>query len=364
MRLPYVERMTQAIAAAPNELAADALRAELASYYARQGRWDDADRELAALHAKYDPRPNASISALLNLAEGHMIYFRGLGDGAVDKVRRAYALSAAVGNSSIRARAAAWLANFDFASFKHDSMARYAIESLNLAGPDDHAALCRVSVVIAQALHYANRAELAMPWYRAAHRHAVAERDDSMTSILLFNMASIRTANLRLVELSGANGSETWSLVNLGAESSQNLDAGIGTQSLDTFTPLLRAQLFANQGRWDEAADLYSRYMPASKSQGLDRLQCWYTADLAWCQLNRNDLQTAADLAGKAATLVTAESHTDDVAAMHSRLSSVWHRLGDAALADSHAAAAQRGWAEFRALQASIVASLDGLAVK
>ena len=73
---------------------ADGLRAERACYRARQGRIDEAMQTAATLRERYAARPNAVITAWVNLVEGLCCHFDDLGVGARDKLARAHALSA------------------------------------------------------------------------------------------------------------------------------------------------------------------------------------------------------------------------------------------------------------------------------
>ena len=84
------------------------LRAEKAALLARQGYLDAARAELAIVHARYDGRPNAVVSAWVNLAEGLIAFYGSLSLKAKDKLIRAIALSSAVGNRDVWALGAAW----------------------------------------------------------------------------------------------------------------------------------------------------------------------------------------------------------------------------------------------------------------
>ena len=62
------------------------LRAEKAALLARQGYLDAARAELAIVHARYDGRPNAVVSAWVNLAEGLIAFYGSLSLKAKDKL--------------------------------------------------------------------------------------------------------------------------------------------------------------------------------------------------------------------------------------------------------------------------------------
>ncbi|MBC7735314.1 MAG: hypothetical protein H7306_26060, partial [Bacteriovorax sp.] len=88
-------RLEAEIAGAATAIDADCKRAELAGYHARLGRFDEAKSTIAALHHRYDSRPNVAISSWVNLVEGLIGHFSDMDPAARDKVLRAHALSTA-----------------------------------------------------------------------------------------------------------------------------------------------------------------------------------------------------------------------------------------------------------------------------
>jgi hypothetical protein len=111
-----LQRLNAAVASAPDQFAQDCACAERACYFARQGDFAEASRTITGLRKRYEPRPDAAMSAWLNLAEGLLSYFSELGSNAYDKVLRAHALSDAAGFVRLNALAAAWLAQMSFSN--------------------------------------------------------------------------------------------------------------------------------------------------------------------------------------------------------------------------------------------------------
>ncbi|HET6599542.1 MAG TPA: hypothetical protein VFG60_06230, partial [Burkholderiaceae bacterium] len=171
-------RLEAARATARDPIERACLRAEHAGYRARQGHCDEARVELSALHAQFDPQPHAAVSAWLYLVEGWVAFHESADALAQDRFKRAHALSAAAGLTKPQALSAAWLAQLDHAHRQVDSMARHILEALRLAGPPDHAARSRASLVAAQAYEFAERADLAQPWYGRARDQAQLDGDD------------------------------------------------------------------------------------------------------------------------------------------------------------------------------------------
>jgi hypothetical protein len=112
------------------------------------------------------------VSDWTNFAEGLVVYFSNLGDASRDKIMRSLALSEAMRAERLQALSAAWLAQMDFAKLDYEPMLLHILVALATAGSDQHSAPSRASLVIAQAYHWAERPDLALPWYGRARQHA------------------------------------------------------------------------------------------------------------------------------------------------------------------------------------------------
>ncbi len=355
MRL--LARLDAAIAAAPGPFDADCLRAERACYLARQGHFEPATAELDAMRRSYEARPNPSISAWLSLAEGLMSHFSDVGGAARDKMRRAHALSAAGRLMPLHALSSAWLAHMDYNRHDFGSMARHLSQALQLAAADHHAARSRASLVVAKALHFSGRLDLAQAWYARARSHANAEGDDATISAIMFNMASIRAANLRQAALSAQGDSLEGEHALMGADSTLNFDQMVGSVSLKSLLPLLRAQILALQGEPAQALTLYEAHL--AQANAISRLRGCMLSDQAWCRMQVGQIDAARADALEADDSLADDTQVDDRAATHSRLSQVFAALGDAPAAQRHEVLAAAAWQDFRALQARIVELLS-----
>ena len=226
-----LSRLDAAIAAAAHPLRADYLRAERAGYLARQGHLIEASQVIALLHERYDPSPNVLISAWLNLAEGLLSHFSDLSGVAIDKMRRAYALSGAARDTPLRALTAAWLAHMEYVAHDFELMARHLAESLQLADAEFHTARSRACLVGAQGYHLGGRYDLAQPWYEKARLHANADGDEAMLSAVMHNMAWLHAVQARQTQLQGNGPTLSVNQILLGAESA--LITGGGTEEAD-----------------------------------------------------------------------------------------------------------------------------------
>lgn len=341
------------------------LRAERAALLARQGRLEEARAELARIHARFDSQPNARVSAWTSLAEGLAIYFENLGGGARDKLKRALALSQAIHDDSIESLSAAWLAQMDFAALDLDPMVRHLSLALHVASGTHHSALSRSSLVAAQAFHWAERIDLALPWYSRARQHASAEGDESTLSALMHNMAWMRAAEVRRLSISRPTDSNRARQAQLGADSIEHFDGLIGMAALSSLVPMLRAQTLMLNECFDEALQVFELAFPASSRDGLQRMACLLLADIAWCRLQTGDIAGAKRDAEAAETQIAVSTQLDDLAMTHTRLAAVFEACGEATVASEHASKAASAWLIHGERQAHLVAelgaALDGL---
>lgn len=334
------------------------LRAEKAALLARQGELDAARRELAQIHSRYDHRPNAVVSAWVSLAEGLVIYFDDLGGAARDKIRRSLALSEAVGAKPITALSAAWLGQMDYSRLDFEPMLRHLPLALRSASADQHSALSRASLIVAVAYHWAERFDLARPWYAKAHLHATTEGDDPTISALMHNMTWLRAAEARRASVVGAFDNAEVRRAQMGAESTGRFDELVGMAALATLVPLLRAQILVLLEQYAEALAIFEATIDKSIEDGLARMACVLYADTAWCRLRMGDISGAVRDAGVAAASVSAQTHMDDRAMTHSRLANIYSEVQQLDMAREHTSHATEAWSIHTFRQSELVIAL------
>jgi hypothetical protein len=351
------------IKAATNPAEAQCLRAEKAVLLARQGQLERARSAIDELNAQLAWTPNnAVLRAWLALAEGLHGYYSVIGRGAQDTVELAYSLAHDAGAAAVRLRAtaAAWLANMAFANDDMPRMAALVREALDAAAPEHHGARARAALVAGYAYHFGAEVERAQRWYEASRRHAIAEGDEAHLSALMHNQAWMRASQARmalLFEPAGDATAVTQALMS--AESIGHYDAGIGTASLGSLVPMLRAQVLTAQGCWPEALELFAANFDHALAEGLKRIAPCLLADRAWCEWNSGQTARARALAGAAEQALAEPCDTDDHAMALARLAQVRAALGDAGVAAEHRAASERLHAMHREQQGRIVALLD-----
>lgn len=352
-------RLEAEITSAATPQQADCKRAERAAYLSRLGRFEEARDVVNELRQRYNNHPQVEVSAWINLAEGLTEYFRNVGVSGTDRVQRAYALSRAAGLQQMRALCAAWLAQWDYALLDMDSLSHHVVEALQFAHPQQHAALSRVSLVVAQALHLAGRSDLAQVWYRKSREHATADHDDVTISALMHNMAWLRMFELRQAVLSGIGGVHPGRVALISAESNAHFDQMVGDSSWQSLKPILRAQILSLQGDAADALKLYEGHLAGTKSAV--RLQANLWADKAWCYAHLNRFVEARDCADIAQRSLCEETQIDDRAAAHSRLAQVFAAIGEESEHSKHIQHALNAWLAYTLLQTKIIELLGDL---
>jgi tetratricopeptide (TPR) repeat protein len=114
------------------------------------------------------------------------------------------------------------------------------------------------------------------------------------------------------------------------ADSTNNYDLGIGTVSLASLVPLVKAQLFTAEGRYGEAILLYSQTLDKENIDNLKRREVCFFADRAWCHLRLGQLDAALSDARAAEAAVHESCDIDDLASAHSRIYRTLEELGRA----------------------------------
>ncbi len=352
------------IATTRDPLQHSCLRAERATLLARQGHIDEARAELARLRARYATEPNAVVSAWVSLGEGLVVYFSNMGEAARDKVRRALALSEAVNATSLSALSAAWLAQMDFSCQDLEAMLCHLPMAMRAAESSQHSALSRACLVAAEAFHWAERLDLALPWYSRARQYASSEGDESTVSALMHNMAWLRVAEARRRALVGDADWLQARQAQIGADSTHRFDGMIGMAALGSLVPMLQAQVLILHERYSDALEILEANLEESMQQGLQRMGCAVHADIAWCRLKLGDLKEARRETDVALSFVdVVGTHTDDQAMTHSRLAQVSLALGDFDLARTQASRADAAWEAHALRQSKLIASLTSALV-
>ncbi len=355
-------RLDAALAATRDPIRTACLRAERAGYRARQGHFDRAREELDSLRLQFAMHPHPEVSIWLSLLEGWIAYYENLDHSALDWMKRARALGAAAHLDNLHAIGAAWLAHLHYAYNEFEQAARMVDEALALAPPSEHAARARASLVVAEACHFAGRFDLAQPWYVEARTHARADDDAQTLSAVNYNLAALQASQVMKAAVFG--GGDAPALIRHAAasvESASNFDDWIGTLSLGSLLPLLRASIASARGDFERALALYGDDFHSTAEQGQTRVLPALFADRAWCRCQSGDLTGARADVAQAEQRFDPSIDNDDRALAHGRLVQVLNALGEPASAESHERRAHDALAHHRRDQARVLEAFAGV---
>ncbi|XVJ68546.1 MAG: hypothetical protein HEQ39_02025 [Rhizobacter sp.] len=355
LRSKLLQRLDADIARLVHAVDQGCLRAERAGYLARLGCFQEARTEIRDLQALFYAQPHPAVSGSLTMAEGLLAFHEGADAAARDKFKRAQALSALARLPQAEALAWAWLAQIDYVALDFAAMTRHARKAFELTAPGDHAARARVCLVVANALHFAARLDLAQPWYLRAREHANADGDDTTLSALNTDMASQLCDHALRASLFGGAVDEAARHAVASANSAESFEQWVGSASLTAWVPMLRAVALSVAGEPEAALALYKVHLPMAEQQGLARLASTYLADMAWCEWRVGHSDAARQCAQAAVVSLKLTTHTDDLAVAHARLGQVFRALGDDAVAVMHETQARVCWAAHQEVQSEVV---------
>ncbi|WP_088282389.1 tetratricopeptide repeat protein [Ideonella sp. A 288] len=330
-----------------------------ASTYARQGHTEEALSAISGVRAAYGKDLSAPGGVWLMLSEGILHFFQGRWKDSFDRTRRAHAIAFAMNVEEAKPTCAAWMAHIDFNELRFESMVKHLRDALTLARPDDHQALARASLNVADVLNYCGDFQLARPWYEKTRLHATAEGDQATLSALMHNMAALLTDNIRMADAFGEKYSVDTKFALMQANSAWNYDTAIGTTSLQTLIPLQKGHLLIVQGDFagaNQMLDSIDRTALAARSLPL------LLVDTAWSLAAQGKFDEAASLAENALELVNASTDLDEVAFIHARLAQIAEQGGDHVRAQSLMTSARTAFAKFNSDRSQLKVLIEPIA--
>lgn len=330
-----------------------------ASTYARQGHTDEALSAIGGVRAAYGKDLSAPGGVWLMLSEGILHFFQGRWKESFDRTRRAHAIAFAMNVEEAKPTCSAWMAHIDFNELRFESMVKHLRDALTLARPDDHQALARASLIVADVINYCGDFQLARPWYEKTRLHATAEGDQATLSALMHNMAAFLTGNIRLADAFGQTSAAEVKHALMQANSAWNYDSAIGTASMQTLVPLLQGQLLTVQAEHEAAYRMLSSIdRVALESKSIPLL----LVDMAWSLVAQGRISDAAPIAEEAASLINESTDIDEVAFMNARLAKIAQQSGELERAERLMADARAAFAKFDATRQGLMQMIEPVA--
>ncbi len=358
MSTRLVERLEREIAQCEDPFERECLKARHAAVIARLGQLDHAKFILGGLKTQARRHGKPTLKAWVHFVDGTIHYFESLGSPeAMSGFQAAWDTARACGDAQLQALAGAWLAAARLFRGRDASVFEVLALSLPLAAADNHEALARAWLVLANLADFAGQVEDAMRCYDLVRRHAAAEGDSTTVSLMMYNRANSLISHHVRRELFGTATSSAVERVLGEIESTANLDAGLGNTALGSLAQVVRAEALTVVGRWSEAVALIDRYLDQHVKETGPQGAARFLAHRAWCHARLAQREQAlADAQAVVASLVHV-SDADDLAVANQRLAHVHASLGQAELGLRHADAAA---AALQAL-ATEQAALSGL---
>lgn len=324
----------------------------------RQGRIAAAQERILSVRKLYGTELNHIVASWVMLAEGILNFAKEDPQKAHERIIRAYSLAVALRTESAKPICAAWMALLEFNRAKYDDMARYLEEALVSAQKNDHQALGRASLVLADAIHYSKSYELAKHWYEAARLHATAEGDQAMLGAMLFNVAAIRSGHLRLADAFGDVPADQLLRASMEATSSITYDLAVGSTSFGTLWRLLHAELKIIEKDYG-AARVYLNSIDEKKVASKDL--SLYLLNSAWCHLKLKDSESCDSYLSRAEGSEKFIIEADDLAFYHARYAQICRARKKYKRSEKHMAAALQFRQEHQAAQAAIFSKIEHL---
>lgn len=332
-----------------------------AVHLGRQGQSALALKAIDQVRTSFALNLTPSIAAWLMLAEGTLEFYRENINEAFDRTRRAHAICIAAGLSEVRPTCAAWMALIQFNALQYLEMIKHLDEVLTFVTQDDHQALARASLVLADALHFAGDFNAARPWYQATRLHATAEGDEATLSAMLHNVAAFRAGNVRVADAFGVAMHEESHRAMMEANSAFHFDAALGTASFAMLVPLVRAQVLLVEQKFSEAE---AAFEGIDKSDLENKSVPLLVIDLAWAKIKLGKHAAASALFQEANKLLPSVDHIDEIAYVNARMAAVSDALGNHDAASLHFALAQTALERHKSEQVDLLRRLHVLTAK
>jgi tetratricopeptide (TPR) repeat protein len=342
-------------AAASDQLFLFALRA---GRLARLGHVAKARELLSRLRIKNN-NSSPELTGWIILAEAIVDRSESYSDEPRKKFVRAYAVAKAAGNKTLLSHCAAWLAAAEFISGDIDSAANHCIEALNLA-ERDASSTSRALTVVADCFAYSGNFKRSSKIYAEARGFAVADRDLSMQSVIIFNQSAFQICEASLRDAFQIPVDANLSELEMHLSSSENLDKGIDNKSLHSLTLSLKGQLLVLRKRWPEALAIFEQIISGFGANERHAWQWRLRAERAYCLARTGEFVPAANEAKKIEKHFASPNSTkDDLAATEARLANIGSIVNDPDLHARNLGSASIHLSEYRSNQRHFLTILD-----
>lgn len=308
------------------------LRSRLAIYYFHKGDCERARRLVDEVRdwAKFNEA--LEVMVYINLAEATDLYQSAQTEAAIQKAKRAYALSSASPKQSLIALSAIWLGHLEFNECHYLDAIRLIEQCLKTVDMAEPLARTRCYTLIADLLSFSGKSSESTAWYAKARSAAVEEGDEIAIGQIIYNAAAFRFNNVRLARVRGAEVGDELRLIELMISSSSYYDVGVRSSAFKSFLPMLNAQLMMLRGDFKGAASVFSQWLDSSGVSLDHRLSLVCRADFALCLARLGDNVRAVEFLNETGALNEASAPPDEAAIILHQKSFIYSMLGDSAM--------------------------------
>jgi tetratricopeptide (TPR) repeat protein len=306
------------------------LSSRLAIYYFHKGESERAIKLVDKVRAWLRLNDGLDVMVYINLAEAADLFQSAQTQEAIQKAKRAYALSAASGRRDLVALSAIWLAHLDFNDGLYVDAVRMIGVCLSSLDQSEALARTRCYTLIADILSFCGMASKATPWYTKARAAAVEEGDEIAIGQIIYNSAAIRFNNLRLSHVRGEEIVEELRFLELMISSSSHYDAGVSSRAFKSFLPMLNAQLLMLRGDFKNASRIFALWLQTPDAAVDKRVKAICQADFALSKTRSGDLSQAIEMAGTIELQIDVSLPPDEAAIIYHQRAELFSVAGDA----------------------------------
>jgi tetratricopeptide (TPR) repeat protein len=203
MVAPCVDRLSDAIRQCNDPAEAALLTAELGCYLARTGDFEAAEGIVQKLRGEFSDGRDGRVTVMMMCLEGLVMFFRNMGAGALDRLKRAQFLSLAFGRKDLIAFTSAWIALIFYNQNRYQDCVDALTKALASIDRSHLSAITRCSLIFGDLFCYIGDRETANTWYGQARLAATAYGDQATIGALISNRAALNAHALRLASLGG-----------------------------------------------------------------------------------------------------------------------------------------------------------------
>lgn len=320
---------------------------------------NDIIRDLRQINTTFETR----LSAWIMFAEGVIEHSAHLDIAkAKDRVIRAHLVGQVANDPTLAGTSAAWLAFFCFQQSKYLEAKEYMEKAFSWTKNEDREGRARACMVMGMGFLYSGETNKGKAWMQLARDNAVKSGDIAMQNIIFYNSSAYQTAQLTLLDCTTGVSPDEIKFALMSAQSASNFNTALGIANQISMLPIQRAELLTIEKKWQEAADIFDKFIDKAKVDGQSAVVPKYIAQRAWCRANLGDsIASKLDIA-QANALSGQCPDPDDLAVLHLRLSACAELLGDAVLASNERELGDKHLLSYREQQAVVMAYFDEVA--